>query len=139
MLDFGPGPSFPGGGGGFDMMITIVPVITVIGFVILIGTIIYRTANRLRNEHAAQENTYVRIAAKRMEVRSQSNHHQHDNHVGHSGSFSRTYYYITLEFDNGSRREYLDINGLYGLVVEGDSGYAATKGDWIVAFERSAG
>jgi len=50
---------------------------------------------------------------------------------------SRTYYYITLEFDNGTRREYLDVKNLFGLVAEGDTGYAATQGDWIVAFERS--
>jgi hypothetical protein len=51
-------------------------------------------------------------------------------------SSSRTYYYITLEFDNGSRQEYLDVKNLYGLVAEGDVGYAAVQGDWIVAFER---
>lgn len=53
----------------------------------------------------------------------------------HSSS-SRTYYYITLEFDNGVRQEFLDVKNLYGLVAEGDAGYAAIQGDWIVAFER---
>jgi len=76
----------------------------------------------------------VRVVAKRMEVRSTANHH----HEGGGGmSTSRTYYYITLEFDNGERKEYLDVKNLYGLVVEGDQGYASIQGDWVVAFTRS--
>ncbi|REK61938.1 MAG: hypothetical protein C6P35_16840 [Cohnella sp.] len=69
-----------------------------------------------------------------MDVRSQSHFHS-DPHEHHHVS-SRTYYYITLEFDNGDRREFLDTKGLYGLVAEGDKGYAAIQGDWLVAFER---
>ncbi|MNE95561.1 hypothetical protein D3C80_1936640 [compost metagenome] len=72
-----------------------------------------------------------------MDVRSHTTSHNNDN-FGHSSS-SRTYYYITLEFDNGERREYLDVKNIYGLIREGDTGYAATQGDWIVAFERSPG
>ncbi|MOA47284.1 hypothetical protein D3C78_1699050 [compost metagenome] len=70
-----------------------------------------------------------------MDVRHHTNHH-HDDNFAHSSS-SRTYYYITLEFDNGERCEYLDVKSIYGLVREGDTGYAATQGDWIVAFERN--
>jgi hypothetical protein len=31
----------------------------------------------------------------------------------------------------------MDVKNLYGLVAEGDVGYAAIQGDWIVAFERN--
>ncbi|MNJ70654.1 hypothetical protein D3C77_671290 [compost metagenome] len=72
-----------------------------------------------------------------MDVRHHTTHHHGDN-LPHSSS-SRTDYYITLEFDNGERREYLDVKELFGLVREGDVGYAAIQGDWIVAFERSPG
>ncbi|GIQ61915.1 hypothetical protein PACILC2_04830 [Paenibacillus cisolokensis] len=64
------------------------------------------------------------------------NHHHHQQGM-HPIRSSRTDYYITLEFDNGERREYLDVRNLYGLVAEGDEGYAAVQGDWIVAFERN--
>ncbi|MFF2886518.1 DUF2500 domain-containing protein [Paenibacillus sp. NPDC057967] len=139
MPDFGPGPSFPGGGGGFNFMSTAVPIIIIIGFIVVFVGILYAAANHFRNASAPQESAYARIVTKRMDVQSHSSHHHDNNHIGHTSSSSRTYYYITLEFDNGSRKEYLDVKGLYGLVVEGDAGYAATKGDWIVAFERSAG
>jgi len=131
---FGPDIS---GGGGFDVMFTIIPIIMVIGFIVVIVSIIIRSANYAKNKTAPQETVYARIAAKRMEVRHHSNHHHHDHGAVHTTNSSRTYYYITLEFDNGTRREYLDVKNLYGLVVEGDAGYAATQGDWIVAFERN--
>ncbi|MBD2868917.1 DUF2500 domain-containing protein [Paenibacillus arenilitoris] len=129
----GFGPSF---GGGFDLMFTIGPIFIVIVFVLIIGGILYSVFTHFKNASAPRESSYARIVSKRMEVRSHTNHHHQHNGIGHMSNSSRTYYYITLEFDNGQRKEYLDVKNLYGLVVEGDAGYAATQGDWIVAFER---
>jgi len=96
-------------------------------------------ARYVKNASTPQESVYARVVAKRMDVRHHTNHHNHGNGAMHTSNSSRTYYYITLEFDNGDRKEYLDVKHLYGLVIEGDTGYAAVQGDWIVAFERSAG
>ncbi|GBG10797.1 hypothetical protein B1748_20040 [Paenibacillus sp. MY03] len=125
---------------GFDFMITVVPIIIVIGFAVVIGGIIFSGVKHAKNASSPQESTFAKIVAKRMDVRHHTNHHNHGNDgIGHMSSSSRTYYYITLEFENGTRREFLDVKNIYGLVAEGDSGYAATKGEWIVAFERSIG
>lgn len=130
----GIGPSF----GGFDFMFNLFPFLFIAVFVLIIGSIIFSISRNAKNARAPKESAFVRVVAKRTEVRSHMNHNHHnDHHIGTTGT-SRTYYYITLEFDNGSRKEYLDVKGLYGLVVEGDTGYAATQGDWIVAFERSS-
>src|SRR5690606_24754974 len=99
------------------------------------GTILYGITSHFKNAKAPKESSYVRIVSKRMDVRHHTNHHNHDN-IGHATSSSRTYYYITLEYDNGQRKEFLDVKNIYGLVTEGDTGYAARQGDWIVAFER---
>lgn len=127
-------------GGKLSLLFNVFPFLFIIAFVVIIGSIVYGLFRKARNASAPQETSYARIVTKRTEVRSHinHNHHHHHNHAGVSSS-SRTYYYITLEFDNGARREYLDVKGLYGLVVEGDTGYAATQGEWIVAFERSNG
>lgn len=123
---------------GFNMMFTIVPIIIVIGFVVIIGIFIANGVKYYQNAKAPQESSFARVVAKRMDVRHHTNHHHHGNdNFGHTTSSSQTYYYITLEFDNGTRREFLDVKNIYGLVVEGDTGYAATKGEWIIAFERS--
>jgi hypothetical protein len=121
----GNGPSF---GGGAGILFTIVPIFIGIVFIVVIGSLIFRGVRYAQNASAPRESVHARVVAKRMDVRNNARHHE-----GHS---SRTYYYITLEFDNGTRKEFLDVKNLFGLVVEGDAGYAATKGDWIVDFER---
>ncbi|WP_430145136.1 DUF2500 domain-containing protein [Paenibacillus cisolokensis] len=129
---------FPGdqgfGIGGF--MAAVIPVMLVIAFVVVIGKIVLNGTRYMKNAAAPCETVYGRIVAKRMHVSSHMNHHHHQQGM-HPIRSSRTDYYITLEFDNGERREYLDVRNLYGLVAEGDEGYAAVQGDWIVAFERN--
>lgn len=130
---FNTGPSFGGGG---DILFTIVPIIIAIGFVLVIVMMIANGARYFKNASAPRESVFARVVAKRTEVRSHTTHHSHNDGGMHPVSSSRTYYYITLEFDNGERKEYLDVKSLFGVVVEGDEGYAAVQGDWIVAFER---
>ncbi|WP_247681965.1 DUF2500 domain-containing protein [Paenibacillus sp. Marseille-P2973] len=136
-MNFGPDP-FPFGGGsassGFNFMFTLVPILIVIVFVIVIIGFISSGAKYVKNASSPKDSRYARIVSKRMDVR----HHSHNMNDSMHNS-SSTYYYITLEFDNGQRQEYLDVKNLYGLVAEGDVGYAAVQGDWIVAFERNAG
>lgn len=130
-----PGPSF---GGGMDIMFTLVPLIIGIGFVVVISLMIMNGVRYARNARSPRESVYARVVAKRTEVSGSSHHHHHHhaNDAMHTVRSTRTHYYITLEFENGQRREYLDVKQLYGLVVEGDVGYAAVQGDWIVSFER---
>ncbi|MHA6480702.1 DUF2500 domain-containing protein [Paenibacillus sp. strain BS8-2] len=116
----------------FDMMITIIPFLMSIVFAVVIGAVIFVSIRRVRNSKAKQENIFAKVIAKRLEV-------QNNNDSRHSAASSRTNYYIMLEFDNGSRREYLDTNNVNAFAMEGDSGYAAIKGDTIIAFERSSG
>lgn len=137
-MSLGPGPDF--GNSGFNFMFSIFPFLFFLVFALIIGGIVFSIVKYARNARAPQETAYARIVSKRMDVRHSTNHHHHGNNaIGHTSTSSRTYYYITLEFDNGTRKEFLDVKNLFGLVVEGDTGYAATKGDWIVAFERNAG
>jgi hypothetical protein len=122
-------------GGGFGIMFTIVPTLIVIVFIIVIVSIVTSGARYFKNARSPRQSVFARVVAKRMEVRNHTSHHSNGNGV-HPVNSSRTYYYITLEFDNSERKEYLDVKNLFGLVVEGDEGYAAIQGDWIVAFER---
>ncbi|MWV42959.1 DUF2500 family protein [Paenibacillus sp. HJL G12] len=118
-----PGPDF-----GF--MFTLVPTLIAIGFIVMIVILILNGARYFKNARSPRTSTYVRIISKRMDTR------HHTGGANGNVHSSRTYYYITLEFDNGERQEYLDVKRLYGLVAEGDTGYAAIQGEWIVAFER---
>lgn len=117
-------------------MFTAVPLLIGLVFVIMVIGIIFNTVNYARNARSPRETHFVRVAAKRTEVRTHTHHHHDDDgHMTPSHS-SSTYYYITLEFEDGHRKEYTDVKKLYGMIAEGDEGYAAVQGDWIVAFER---
>lgn len=135
-MDFGFSPSpFGGGDGGFSFIFSIFPVIFVIILAIVVIGFISSGARYVKNASSPRDSHFVKIVSKRMDVRHHSSHNNMNDSI-HSSSSSHTYYYITLEFENGRRQEYLDVKNLYGLVAEGDVGYAAVQGDWIVAFER---
>jgi hypothetical protein len=135
MFDMGP----PLGGGMMSFMFTVIPILVIAVFVLAIVRMAMSGARYVKNASAPRQTVFARVVAKRMDVRQYTNHHHHGNDAVPMTKSSRTYYYITLEFDNGERKEYLDVKNLYGLVVEGDTGYAATQGDWIVGFERNTG
>jgi hypothetical protein len=113
---------------------SIFPYFFVLVFILIIGKLIFNAVGYMKNSSAPRQSSFVKIVAKRTRVDRHNN--PAPGNVGHSHSHSHTYYYITLEYENGERKEFLDVKKLYGLVAEGDVGYAATQGDWIVNFER---
>lgn len=131
-----------GGGPGFmfSLISTLFPFIFLAVLGIIIYTLVRNGARYRQNAKAPQQTYYATVVAKRMEVTHHTNHQLHNHGEPHAlpatTSSSRTHYYITLEFDGGDRREFLDVKRLYGLVVEGDTGYALLQGEWIVGFER---
>lgn len=129
-------PNFPStGGGGFELISTLFPIFFIIILALIIFSMIRSGARYANNASSPRESVYATITSKRMDVQFYS--HTDANDQMHTTNSSHTYYYITLQFDNGERKEYLDVKNIYGLVAEGDTGYAATQGEWIVAFERN--
>lgn len=124
-------------GGGFPFMFSLVPALIGIVFILVFASIVWNAIRYFQNARSPRESVFAKIVAKRMDIRHHTNHHQ-SNGVSSPVSSSHTYYYITLQFANGERREFLDVKHVYGLVVEGDTGYAAVKGDWIVDFQRQS-
>lgn len=55
---------------------------------------------------------------------------------GGKNSSASTTYYVTLEFEDGQRREFTVGTRLAGSVTEGDAGVAYTKHEHLAAFER---
>ena len=122
--------------GAMNFVFSLFPVLFIIVFVVILFSFVMNGARYWKNYSSPKQSHYARIVAKRTEVRHHTHHHGGGGNPAHITGSSRTYYYITLEFDNGERKEFLDVKRLYGLVAEGDTGYAMTQGDWIVAFER---
>ena len=55
---------------------------------------------------------------------------------GGNNSSASTNYYLTVEFENGRRKEYATDGRTVGIVSEGDMGVAYLKGDVLLAFDR---
>ena len=94
-------------------MFVIVPVFMVIIIIIGISTAVIKGAKQAASPVTT---VYGTIIAKRTEV------------DGRSNGPTSTYYYATVETQDGNRKEYLIKAGIYGLIKEGDKGTIVLKG-----------
>ena len=114
-------------GSGFDIMFTIVPIIVLLGFCFVIGSMIFQGISYMNDKSKPIQTERVKVVAKRTNV----TRHHHNNH--HSTS---TTYYVTFEFLSGQRLE-LKVSGKqYGYIVEGDEGILQFQGQIFNSFER---
>ncbi|RKG68305.1 DUF2500 family protein [Corallococcus sp. CA054B] len=52
------------------------------------------------------------------------------------GYYARATYFVTFEFQDGSRDEFETFDRQYGLLAEGDQGTLMTRGRWLKGFAR---
>ena len=134
MLDFYGGM---GSFGAFDAMFTIVPIIIVIGFVVVFGTMVVRgvqgAAQWKKNNDSPVLTVEAEVVAKRLDV--QTWHHTGDeHHMSHTSS--RTDYYATFQVESGDRMEFQVPDREYGFLVEGDRGKLTFQGTRYQGFQR---
>lgn len=118
----------PFGGGLFNVLFTIVPIIVIGGVIFVFGSIIYRAVTNVQQPLLTRR---ARVVAKRMR---HSTHHHH--HGDHHHSSVHTAYFVTFEFDDGSREEFSVRGDQYGLLAEGDIGTLQSQGTWFKGFDR---
>ena len=110
-------------------MFTIVPVIVVIGFIIVFGTILVRgvqgAAQWKKNNDSPVLTVEAEVVAKRLDVQTWR-HAGDEHHMGHTSS--RAYYYATFQVESGDRMEFQVPDTEYGLLVEGGPGKADLPG-----------
>lgn len=54
------------------------------------------------------------------------------------GDSARTDYYLTFQFEDGTREEYRLSSAAFGLIAEGDTGILSTQGTAFKGFDRAA-
>ena len=125
MLNFFNDDWFPDN--GFTIF-SILPFMFVIVFAIIIFAIITSAITSLRtkaiNDAAPRLKSQAKIISKRTSV--------HGMHGGHT----TTDYFITFEFEAGSRQEFQVNDYQYGTLIEGDSGILEHQGSRYLGFER---
>lgn len=53
------------------------------------------------------------------------------------GDNASTTYFVTFEFPDGQREEFMVRGDEYGLLAEGDTGVLQSQGSWYKGFERA--
>ncbi|MEA4895462.1 MAG: DUF2500 domain-containing protein [Oscillospiraceae bacterium] len=125
---------FDGFGG---IMFSIIPVIVIIGFVFVFGTIIVRSIQGAkqwkRNNKSPVLTVDARIVTKRTDVQRYNN--TGTDNMQHMSS--STTYYATFEVTSGDRLEFKIRNTEYGMLVENDIGKLTFQGTRYLGFERN--
>lgn len=114
-------------GGLETTIVSIVPMIVIIGFIVVLGTYIVRLITGAkewsRNNRSPVLSVEATVVAKRAEVSHPTHYHKEHRHRSTSTS-----YYVTFELASADRME-LSVSGSeYGMLVEGDFGKLTFQG-----------
>lgn len=117
---------------GFGIMSTIIPLF----FIAVIGFIVFGIVKGISQWHSNNQQPVLSVEAIVVSKRTDVSHHHHNHgqHVHHTGS--RTDYYITFEVESGDRMEF-DMDGQsFGMLAEGDRGRLTFQGTRYLGFQR---
>lgn len=125
--------------GGFGgIMFNIVPVIVVLGFIFVFGTIIMRSIQGARQWKRNNDSPVLTVDATVVTKREEVHNYHHDtgtNNMHHMSSSST--YYVTFEVTSGDRMELKVPDTEYGMLVENDLGKLTFQGTRYLGFERN--
>jgi len=124
----GPGPDM-------SFMFTLVPVLIGIGFVFVIGTIIFRSVKGVSEWSSNNRQPVLTVVAQLVSKRTHVSHGHH-NHDNHMHTHSSTTYYATFQVESGDRMEFRISGNEYGLLAEGDTGRLTFQGTRYQGFAR---
>lgn len=110
-----------------DLIFFIFSLIFIVFFALFFGAVFIGISNQMRinarNRASALLNREATIVGKRQ-------------NVGGGKTSTRTSYYLTFEFTDGSREEFGVTGEEYGLLAEGDKGMLQSQGTWYKGFNR---
>ena len=125
---------------GAGVMFAIVPVIVGIGFIVILGLIIYRAVQGAQQWKRNNESPVLTVDAKLVTKRSDVSYHHHSNMNNNTmdTAYSSTDYYVTFEVQSGDRMEFHVRGDEYGILAESDAGKLTFQGTRYLGFTRGA-
>lgn len=119
-------------------MFTVVPLIIAIGFIVILGIIIYRVVQGAQRWKRNNDSPVLTVNARVVTKRADVSHYHHANTTNNAMDmgYSSTYYYVTFEVASGDRMEFHVKNTEYGLLAEGDAGKLTFQGTRYLGFTR---
>jgi len=122
-----------------SMMFNIVPVIVILGFIFVFGTIIVRSIIGVKQWKRNNESPVLTVDATVVAKRADVHYHYHNTGTDnmHHHTSSSTTYYVTFEVPSGDRLEFRVRGSEYGLLAENDAGKLTFQGTRYLGFERN--
>lgn len=125
-------------GGTENIMFSIIPIIVMIGFVFVFGTIIVRMMQGANQWKRNNDSPILTVDATVVTKRSDVQHYHHNTRTDNMDQMSSsTTYYVTFEVTGGDRLEFKTRDTEYGLLVEQDTGKLTFQGTRYLGFERN--
>jgi len=126
--------------GGSGVLFSVVPVVVTIGFIVVIGVIVYRGVQGARQWKHNNDSPVLTVDAKVVTKRADVSRYRHAGAAGDAADtgYSATSYYVTFEVPSGDRMEFHVQSGEYGLLAEGDAGRLTFQGTRYLGFARGA-
>ena len=119
-----------GGFGMFGLMEALFPIMFLLVFGLIIGSIFKGIKQNMYNNKQPIIPVQAKVVTKRQDV---SHHHHGSDNMHHSSS---TWYYVTFELTNGERMELGVSAREFGMLVEGDEGTLQFQGTRFISFTR---
>lgn len=107
--------------GMFGLMQFIVPIMFLLVFGIIAGTLVQNMKRNRKNDNSPRVSSEATVVTKRTNVR---------------GDHAHTWYYATFQFESGDRLELEIPYDRFGYLVEGDKGKLTFQGTRFLEFER---
>jgi hypothetical protein len=117
----------------FGIVSILFPLIFFLAFGMIIFNIVRGVKQWSYNNKQPIIPVQATIVSKRMSV---SHHNHHDPNNNMNSTSTSTTYYITFEFSNGERVEFVVSGYDYGMMVEGDKGTLTFQGTRFKGFVR---
>ena len=125
--------------GGSNAMFSVIPAIIVLGFIVVIGIVVFRIAKGGMEWNSNNNSPILTVGAKVVTKRTAVRGHGHmqgsiNNNMHHHTA--TTTYFVTFEVESGDRMELKVRDKEYGLLAEGDAGKLTFQGTRYKGFDR---
>lgn len=123
---------------GFEMgFFNVFSLIFPIMFIGIFGIIIFRMLKGVKEWSHNNKQSIVQVESTIVSKRISVSHHNHMNE-NHNHTSSSTTYYVTFQFINGERSEFVVKGKDYGIMVERDRGILSFQGSRFISFDRNS-
>ena len=105
-------------------------------FILIVGVFIFSIVKGISEWSHNNKKAIIPVDSIVSSKRVSVSHHNHNTGDNMMHTTTSTTYYVTFQFENGERMEFVVSGREYGLIAEGDKGVLSFQGTRYISFER---